>query len=152
MPFRTALSSFPLRSSRRPPTCSPIRRSIRSERSRNLNFARPNWSPQRWRSQPSEALEQGRESLLVFVSRWRPVRMKGLHGLKPPRLAFGAFAFGPNDWLPIGSENEACTGIDDFHAVAAGLVDVEKERLLNGVFVWTGLDEDAGFQKNISGA
>ena len=78
--------------------------------------------------------------------------MKRLDRLQPPCLALLALFFGPDDRLPVGGEDEAGAGVGDFDAVAAGLVDVEEERLLDGVLVRAGLDVEAVLQENIGGA
>src|SRR5258708_7479432 len=72
-----------------------------------------------------------------------PVGVKRLDGLQPPRLALLALFLGPDDRLPVRREDEAGAGVGDFDAIAAGLVDVEEERLLDGMLVRAGLDVDA---------
>jgi len=84
--------------------------------------------------------------------RRRAVGMERLDRLQPPRLALLALFLGPDDRLPVGRENEAGAGVGDLDAVAAGLVDVEEERLLDRVLVRAGLDVDAVFEKDIGGA
>src|SRR5882762_11412857 len=81
-----------------------------------------------------------------------PMGMKRLDRLQPPRLALLALFLGPDDRLPVGRKNETGAGVGDFDAVAAGLVDIEEERLLNRVLVRAGLDIDAVLQKNVGGA
>src|SRR5882672_6463540 len=78
--------------------------------------------------------------------------MKRLDRLQPPRLALLALLLGPHDRLPVRRQDEAGAGVGDFDAVAAGLVDVEEEGLLDRMLVRAGLDEDAVLQKNIGGA
>src|ERR1700722_20115186 len=78
--------------------------------------------------------------------------MKRLDGLESPGLAFLAFIFRPHNGLPMGSQDQSGAGIGDLHAIATGLVDIEKKRLLYGVFVWPGFDEDAVLEKNVRGA
>src|ERR1700689_5232998 len=78
--------------------------------------------------------------------------MKRLDRLQSPGLALGALGIGPDDWLPVGGEDEAGAGVGDFDAVAAGLVDVEEGGLLDGMLVRAGFDVDAVLQKNIGGA
>ena len=78
--------------------------------------------------------------------------MKRLDGLQSPRLALLALFFGPHDRLPVGREDETGAGVGDFDAVAAGLVDVEEKRLLDGMLVRAGLDIDAVLQEDIGGA
>src|SRR6185503_17873503 len=60
-----------------------------------------------------------------------------------------ALLLGPQDRLPVGRENEAGAGIGDFDAVAAGLVNVEEEGLLDRVLVRSGLNVHAVLEKNI---
>jgi hypothetical protein len=72
--------------------------------------------------------------------------------LQPPRLALGAFGGGPADGLPVGGEDDAGAGVAQFDPVAAGLPDVEEERLLNGVLVRSGLDVHAGLEEHVRGA
>src|SRR5439155_18683669 len=78
--------------------------------------------------------------------------MKRLDRLQPPRLALLALLLGPDDRLPVRREDQAGAGVGDFDAVAAGLIDVEEERLLDRVLVRAGLDVDAVFEKDIGGA
>src|SRR5229473_4107785 len=78
--------------------------------------------------------------------------MKRLDRLQPPRLALLALFLGPDDRLPVGCEDEAGAGVGDFDAVAAGLVDVEEEGLLDRVLVRAGLDVDSVLQKDVGGA
>src|ERR1700748_3027220 len=82
----------------------------------------------------------------------RAVGVKGLDGLQAPALALLALFLGPHDRLPVRRQNQPRARIGDFDPVAAGFVDVEEERLLDGVFVWAGLDIDAVLQKNIGRA
>src|SRR5580692_11062630 len=55
-------------------------------------------------------------------------------------------------WASSRGPGSGGAGVCDLYAVAAGLVDVEEKRLLHGVFVRAGFDEDAVFQKNVGGA
>src|SRR5712664_3230309 len=80
------------------------------------------------------------------------MRVKRLDRLQSPRLALLALFLGPHDRLPVRGENETGAGVGDFDAVAAGLVDVEEEGLLDGVLVRNGLDVDAVLEKNVGGA
>ena len=64
--------------------------------------------------------------------------MKRLDRLQPPRLALLAFLLGPHDRFPVRRQDQAGAGIGDLDPVAAGLVDVEEECLLDGVLVRTG--------------
>jgi hypothetical protein len=67
--------------------------------------------------------------------RRRAVGMKRLDRLQPPGLALLALFLGPHDRLPVGRQDEARAGVGDLDAVAAGLVDVEEEGLLDRVLV-----------------
>src|SRR6266576_2419666 len=101
-------------------------------------------SPRGWR--PSSL------SMALLPNRRCAVGMKRLDRLQPPRLALLALFFGPHDRLPVGREDETGAGVGDFDAVAAGLVDIEEECLLDGVLVRAGLDIDAVLEKDIGGA
>src|SRR6185369_3519689 len=70
----------------------------------------------------------------------------------PPRLALLPLFLGPDDRLPVGRQDQAGAGVGDLDTVAAGLVDIKEERLLDRVLVRAGLDMDAVFQKDIGGA
>src|SRR6476620_10299821 len=78
--------------------------------------------------------------------------MKRLDRLQSPGLALLALFLGPDDRLPVGGQDQAGAGIGDFDAVAAGLIDIEEEGLLDRVLVWTGLDMDAVLEKDVGGA
>src|ERR1700687_1190840 len=93
-----------------------------------------------------------RKSLELFFDRRRAVGMKRLDRLQPPRLSLLALFLGPDDRLPVRREDEASAGIGDLDPIAAGLVDVEKERLLDGMLVRPGLDEDTVLQEDVGGA
>jgi len=78
--------------------------------------------------------------------------MKRLDRLQSPRLALLALLLGPYDRLPVRRQNEPGTGIGDFDPVAAGLVDVEEKRLLDGMLVRAGLDMDAVLEEDVGRA
>src|SRR5216110_287165 len=78
--------------------------------------------------------------------------MERLDRLQPPGLALLALLLGPDDRLPVGREDEAGAGVGDLDAVAAGLIDIQEEGLLDRVLVRAGFDVDAVFQKDIGGA
>src|SRR3982074_3310665 len=78
--------------------------------------------------------------------------MERRDGLEPPRLALLALLLGPHDRLPVGRQNETGASVGDLDPVAAGLVDVAAERLLDRMLVRAGLDEDAVLQKDVGGA
>ena len=54
----------------------------------------------------------------------RAVRVKRFNGLESPGLPLLAFFFRPDDRSPVRGEDQARAGVCDFHAVAAGFVDV----------------------------
>jgi hypothetical protein len=80
------------------------------------------------------------------------MRVKRLDRLQSPSLALLALFLRPDDRLPVRRQDEAGTGVGDFDAVAAGLIDVEEKRLLDRMLVRTGLDVNAVFEKDIGGA
>src|SRR5262245_42044576 len=80
------------------------------------------------------------------------VGVEGLDGLQAPGLAPLALGLGPHDGLPVGRQHQARAGVGDLDAVTAGLVDVEEERLLDGVLVRAGLDVHARLQEDVSRA
>src|ERR1700730_18451626 len=82
----------------------------------------------------------------------RPVSVERFNRLESPRLSLLALFFRPDNWLPVRSEDQARARIRDFHAVAAGFVDIQKESLLHRMLVRTGFDEDSVLKKNIGGA
>src|ERR1700730_15551145 len=84
--------------------------------------------------------------------RRRAVGMERLDRFKPPPLALLAFLLGPHDRLPVRRQDEPGAGVGDLDAVAAGLVDVEEERLLDRMLVRAGLDIDPVLQEDIGGA
>jgi hypothetical protein len=77
------------------------------------------------------------------------MRVEAFNRLESPCLSFLSLRFRPPNWLPIRRKNETRAGIRNFHAIAAGLVDVEKERLLDGVFVRPRFDKDPVLEKDI---
>ena len=89
---------------------------------------------------------------MSHIHRRRSVRVERFDGFESPGLSFFTFFFRPHDGLPVGGQDQAGAGVGDFHAVAAGLVDVEEKCLLHGVLVRAGFDEDAVFQENVGGA
>src|SRR5262245_14117353 len=91
-------------------------------------------------------------SMRLALDRRRAVGVERLDRLQSPGLALRALGLGPADRLPVGREDESGTGIGDLDAVAAWLVDVEEERLLDGVLVRPGLDEHAVLEKDVGGA
>src|SRR5947209_5556039 len=65
----------------------------------------------------------------------RAVRVERFDGLQPPGLTLGPLGFAPHDRLPIRRKDKPGPCIGDLDAIAAGFVDVKKERLLYRVFV-----------------
>ncbi len=78
--------------------------------------------------------------------------MEALDRLQAPRLAFRPFRQGPGDGLPVRRQDQPGPGVAQFDPVAARLVDVEEERLLDRVLVGAGLDVGAGIEENVGGA
>src|SRR5262245_15957425 len=87
----------------------------------------------------------------VLLNWRRSVGVEALDRLEPPRLPFLAFRLRPDDRLPVGGEHEAGTGAVELDAVAAGLVDVQEERLLDRVLVRPGLDVHAVLEADVGG-
>jgi hypothetical protein len=79
------------------------------------------------------------------------VGMERLDRLQSPGLALPALFLGPDDRLPVRRQDKARAGVGDFDAVAAGLIDVEEEGLLDRVLVRAGLDVNAVLEKDIGG-
>ena len=69
--------------------------------------------------------------------------------LQAPGLALRALRLGPGDRLPVGRQHQPGAGVGHLDPVAAGLVDVEEERLLHGVLVRPGLDEHAVLEEHV---
>src|SRR4051794_34970730 len=85
------------------------------------------------------------------VDRWRAVGVEGRDRLQAPGLALGPLGLGPGDRLPVRGVDQPAGGVAQLDAVAAGLVDVEEEGLLDGVLVRAGLDEHAAVQADVGG-
>ena len=81
-----------------------------------------------------------------------PVRVEGLDGLQPPGLALGPLGLGPGNRAPVRRQHQPRDRVGQLDPVAAGLVDVQEERLLDGVLVRAGLDEHAVVQADVRGA
>ena len=88
----------------------------------------------------------------VLIDWRRAVRVKAFDRLQAPGLSFPAIGLGPDDRLPVGRQHQPRAGIRHLDAVAAGLIDVEEERLLNRVLVRPRLDVHAGFEEDVGGA
>src|SRR5262245_967990 len=81
---------------------------------------------------------------------WRgPVGVEALDRLEPPRLPFLPFCLRPHDRLPVGREHQARAGAVELDAIAARLVDVQEERLLDGVLVRPRLDVHAVLETDV---
>src|SRR5882757_1897249 len=91
-------------------------------------------------------------SSLYWSDRRRAVGMERLDRLQAPGLALLALLLGPHDRFPVRRQDEAGAGVGDLDPIAARLVDIEEEGLLDGVFVRTGLDVDAVLLKDVGGA
>src|SRR5205807_731168 len=79
------------------------------------------------------------------------VGVEGRDCFQAPGLAFRAFGLGPGDGAPVWCQDQAGDRITQLDPVAAGLVDVQEKRLLDGVLVRAGLDEHALVQADVSG-
>lgn len=79
------------------------------------------------------------------------MRVETLDRLQTPRLALLPLGFGPRHSVPIGIENEARARIGDLDPVTSRFIDIEKKRLLNGMFMRPGFDIDTVLKKNIRG-
>src|SRR5258708_15068493 len=95
---------------------------------------------------------QAAEPRVLPHNRRCPMGMKRLDRLQSPRLPFLAFLLGPYDRLPVRRQDEPRAGIGDFDPVAAGLVDIKKKRLLDGMLVRAGLDIDAVLEEDVGRA
>ena len=78
--------------------------------------------------------------------------VEGLDGLQAPRLPLGPLGLGPVDGRPVRGQDQPRPGGAGLDAVAAGLVDLEEEGLLDGVLVRARLDEHAVVQGQVGGA
>src|SRR5690606_36172854 len=63
-----------------------------------------------------------------------------------------AFRLRPGDGLPVRGEDEPGARVAQLDAIASRLVHVQEERLLDGVLVRPGLDEDAVVEEDVGGA
>ncbi len=75
-----------------------------------------------------------------------------LDRLQSPGLAFLALFLGPHDRLPVRRQNQPRAGIGELDAIAARLIDIKKEGLLDRVLVRTGFDMHAVLQEDVGGA
>src|SRR3954451_8948442 len=88
----------------------------------------------------------------MTLHRRRSMRVEGLDRLQSPSLVLGAFRLAPHDRLPIRREDQPGAGIGDLDAIAARLVDIKEERLLDCMLMRAGLDEHAILEKDVGRA
>jgi len=81
--------------------------------------------------------------------RRRAVGVERLDRLEAPGLALLALLLGPHDRLPVGRQDQPGAGVGDLDPVAARLIDVEEERLLDRVLMRAGLDVNASLQADV---
>src|SRR5882672_2426608 len=108
-------------------------------------------------SAPTSSRSASRTSSVISGFRYArngrgAVGVEGLDGLQAPGLALLALGFAPRDRFPVRRQDEPCARAGDLDAIAARLVDVEEEGLLDSVLVRAGLDEHAVLQENVGGA
>src|SRR3989441_6167163 len=123
------------------PTRSPTKRGTGSSSWRSSRPIRSWSSPCR---KPYSATRPG-----VLVDRRRPVRVEAFDRLQSPGLALLAVGFCPDDRRPVRCEHEPRAGAVDLDAIAARLVDVQKEGLLDGVLVRARLDVHAVLEEDV---
>src|ERR1700760_514076 len=87
----------------------------------------------------------------LSLNRRGAVGVEGLDRLQAPGLALGPFGLGPGDRAPVRRQHQPCDRIAQLDPVPARLVDVEEERLLDGVLVRSGLDENPVVQADVGG-
>ena len=78
--------------------------------------------------------------------------MERVDRLESPRLALLSLRLGPENRLPVGCQHQPGAGIGDLDAIAARLVHVEEERLLDRVLVRPGLDVNTALQEDVGRA
>src|SRR5215475_3510389 len=103
---------------------------------------------------PTFSLERstaGTASPMRRGDRRRAVGVERLDRLEAPGVALLALLLGPHDRLPVGRQDQPRAGIGDLDAVAARLVDIKEERLLDRVLVRASLDEHAVLQEHVGG-
>ena len=88
---------------------------------------------------------------VLLGHRRRALDVERRDGLHAPGLALGALGLRPHDRLVLGVEEQEAAGAD-LDAVAARLVGVEEERLLDRVLVRPRLDHDAVLEEDVGGA
>src|SRR5579859_6143030 len=87
----------------------------------------------------------------MTLNRWGAMGMEGLDGFQTPRLPLLALLLGPDDRFPVRRQDQPRAGIGDLDPVAARLIDVKKESLLDRMLMRTGFDIDPVLQKNVRG-
>src|ERR1700722_2544436 len=102
------------------------------------------------RTMPLECGENFNASRIA-LDRRRAVGVEGLDGFQPPCLPLFALLFRPDDRFPVRCQDQPRAGIGDLDPVAAGLIDVKKESLLDRMLMRTGFDIDPVLQKNVRG-
>src|SRR6201989_3283351 len=85
------------------------------------------------------------------LNRRGAVGVEGLDRLQAPGLALGPFGLGPGDRAPVRRQYQPGDRVAQLDPVPARLVDVEEERLLDGVLVRSGLDENPVVQADVGG-
>src|ERR1700749_3255819 len=85
------------------------------------------------------------------INRRGAVGVEGLDRLQAPGLAPGPFGLGPSDRAPVRRQYQPGDRVAQLDPVPARLVDVEEERLLDGVLVRSGLDENPVVQADVGG-
>src|SRR5690348_14240287 len=98
--------------------------------------------------EPKPALEA---KPALKLNRRGAVGVEGLDRLQAPGLALGPFGLGPGDRAPVRRQHQPGDRIAQLDPVPARLVDVEEERLLDGVLVRSGLDENPVVQADVGG-
>src|SRR5215475_3174736 len=129
----------------------------RSHRSVSISRWLGAYSPCRMAARTSATTEtRGSSAILVIVPSFSDGRssvgVERLDCLEPPRLTLGALGLGPRNRLPVRREYQPGHRIGQLDPVPAWLVQVQEERLLDGVLVRAGLDEHAAVQRDVGGA
>jgi 5-carboxyvanillate decarboxylase len=85
----------------------------------------------------------------LLCDRWGAVGVEGLDGFQPPGLALGPFGLGPGDRAPVRRQHQPRDRVAQLDPVAARLVDIKEERLLDRMLVRPRLDEHALVQADV---